>query len=178
MRAHKLYCYAAIFLIGSGALRGCVGAASRHIPNFLEKVNPVRIVKEHPGYAYGAKMVVESIDSLDFGDNKKKLYSTRKPPKDYFLPSKNYYLPFDASLSYQQKSLDDMMREVNRWSILYSSPLLQNEQSQQQEFSEYEEWSNQIPRNNDSCSTANIWHNPIPLKKAHYLQIEECYPAN
>lgn len=103
---NNLYCFAAIFLIGSSALRGCAGAAFRHIPEFFEKVNPVRIIKEHPGYAYGAKKVVEVIDSLDYGNDKKQLYSTRKLPKDY-------YLPVDTSLLNQQKRLDKMMNSIN-----------------------------------------------------------------
>lgn len=171
---NNLYCFAAIFLIGSSALRGCAGAAFRHIPEFFEKVNPVRIIKEHPGYAYGAKKVVESIDSLDFDASAHNRQISHYPSYNQ-LGSHSSSVELD--LSYQQKRLDEMMREVNR-SILYSSSHQQNMQGQQHELSEYEEWINQFQRSKDSCSTANIWNNPIPLKKARYLQMNNSYPAN
>lgn len=111
---NKLYCFAAIFLIGGSGLRGCIGSASRHIPELLEKANPVRVVKEHPEYVHGTKKVVEIIDSLDFSNDKKKLYLTRKPPKEY-------YLPVDPSLLKQQSRIDEMMRHIN-FSVASSFP--------------------------------------------------------
>ena len=174
---NKLYCFAAIFLIGSSALRGCAGAASRHIPEFLEKVNPVRIVKEHPGYAYGAKWMVEKIDSIDFdaGTHNRQIN---------YLPSYNYIgrdsRPIDLDLSYQQMRLDNMMNEVN-WAVFLSKPIHSphdNKRIIQPTVMSYDEYLLLFQRSNDSCSVANIWLNPIPLKKAHYLQMNNSYPAN
>lgn len=148
---NKLYCFTIIFLIGGSGLRGCVGEAVRYIPELLEKVNPVRVVKEHPGYAYGAKKVVEVIDSLDYGNDKKQLYSTRKPPKDY-------YLPLDASLLEQQRRLDEMMRDINS-SIVLSFP----------EDSSSNRWW--CP---DSCDYIDIiWRKPISNNKGTIFAEDE-----
>lgn len=174
---NKLYCFAAIFLIGSGALRGCAGAAARHIPGFFEKVNPVRIVKEHPGYAYGAKKVVESIDSLDFDAGTHNRQFSHYPSYNQLgNPSCSVVL----DLSYQQKRLDNMMSEVNR-AVFLSKPILSphnNKRSIQPTVMCYDDYLLLLQRSNDSCSVANIWLNPIPLKKAHYLQMNNSYPAN
>lgn len=116
---NKLYCFAAIFLIGSGALRGCAGTAARLIPGFFEKVNPVRIVKEHPGYAYGAKKVAENIDSIDFdASTHNRQFSHYSSYNQLGNPS----CPVELDLSYQQKRLDHMMSEVNR-AVYLSKPI-------------------------------------------------------
>ncbi len=175
MKTRKLYCFAAIFLIGSGALRGCVGAAAHRIPQLVERIKPSRVVEERPGlWANGAKRMVEKIDSIDFDASTHNRQISHYPSYNQ-LGSHSRSVELD--LSYQQKRLDEMMREVNR-SILYSSSHQQNMQGQQHELSEYEEWINQFQRSKDSCSTANIWNNPIPLKKARYLQMNNSYPAN
>lgn len=161
MKSSKLYCFAAIFLIGSGALRGCAGAASRHIPEFFEKVNPVRIVKEHPGYAYGAKTIVQSIDSIDFGTSS---HNRQVVPYPAYNQSGNHARSIDLGFTDQQKRLDDMMRDIDR-SINYALSFNRISQRCQQDLA-FEEWLFRFQLNRDSCNIDDFWYHPIPIQKS------------
>lgn len=175
---NKLYCFAAIILIGGGSLRGCAGAATHRIPQLVERIKPSRIVEERPGlWANGTKRMVEKIDSIDFDASTHNRQFSHYPSYNQLgNPSCSVVL----DLSYQQKRLDNMMSEVNR-AVFLSKPILSphnNKRSIQPTVMCYDDYLLLLQRSNDSCSVANIWLNPIPLKKAHYLQMNNSYPAN
>lgn len=133
---NKLYCFAAIFLIGSGAFRGCAGAASRRVPQLFERIKPSRIVEEKTGlWANGTKRMVEKLDSIDLGTNYQNRQIGHYPT---YNQQDSHTRSVVLDFSDQQKQLDAMMREVNK-SVSTIKLHHQDNQGQQSEYSEFEE---------------------------------------
>lgn len=101
---NKLYCYAAIFLIGTGALRGCVKSA-RKVPRLVERVKPSRTIEEpHTPWVYGVKLFEE----LDSANIKLTVPKRQLTAPGYSLSLDTIYIPMQ---------LEEMKRQINPFRI-------------------------------------------------------------
>lgn len=153
---NKLYCFAA----GGSALRGCASAAFRRVPELIEKANLIQVVEENRGLIYGAKTIVQSIDSIDFGTSS---HNRQVVPSPAYNQSGNHARSIDLGFTDQQKRLDDMMRDIDR-SVNYALSLNRNSQRSQQDLA-FEEWLFRFQLNRDSCTIDDFWYHPIPIRK-------------
>lgn len=112
---NTLFCYAAIFLIGSGAFRGCVRAA-RRVPQLFERVKPSRPIEEpiRP-WSYGAK-IVEGLDSANIEFN--------APNRQINIPAPGCSPGIDSLSVHRQ--MEEMKRQINPSNTEGFQPLHRN----------------------------------------------------
>lgn len=112
---NALYCYAAIFLIGSGALRNCASAV-RRVPQLFERVKPSRAIEEPSRHwSYGAK-IVEGLDSANIELN--------APKRQLNIPAPGYSPSLDSLSVHRQ--MEEMKRQINPSNTEGFQPLHRN----------------------------------------------------